>query len=445
MEKFKKIWFLLLLLMLFLPMTQTCFHWVDEEPLEGAFVNMKKPQVTLKTLYNETAQDSLQTWCTEQTGFRNSMIRVNNQVLLSLYGKTPNSSVVRGKDRYHYFGNLYIKSYIGESYLGAEKIHKKAQKLKLIQDMLDTKGVTVLPVFTVGKASYYPELIPDEYLEKRRETNNYNEYLSAFDELGVEIIDFNKYLCDLKDTETYPFFCNLGTHWTAYAASLAMDSLVCFMEHKTQKKHVHAVIESFDTTYLLNQDDELCRIMNLMFPLRHNTVYQPVFSYTKGYKPKVLAISDSYWWTVYADRITLPQNLFSNGGFWFYNKTVYPQRKPKKNVESLDYKKEIEGQEFILLVCTEATNNKWPWGFSERYLTAYENAFKNKSPEQYDAADSLYLAFRNAEIENNIQRIKDSPKWLENVTTSADEKGITLEQALWNAGEYTYRADIKPK
>ncbi len=459
MEKFKKIWFLVLLAVLFLPMSQTIFHFVDEKPLDGAFDTAKKPVITLKTLYYEgfvdslmtkqdstmTTQDSLMTWCTEQTGFRNSMIRVNNQLLYSAFGIIPVNSVVKGKDGTTLMEKSYVDSYIGETYLGEERIQTIAQQIKLIQDMLHTKGVTLLPVFVVGKASYYPELIPDEFIAKRHETNNYKAYLNTFREQDVEMIDFNDYFCQKKGTEEHPFYCNLSAHWTVFAASLAMDSLVRYMESKTQQVQAHSYIESFDQNGLMNQDDDLYRMMNLIFPLKNNTIDNPHFSFTEGYKPKVLAISDSYWWTIWAWNVTLPQNLFSDGGFWFYNKTIYPERSPIQDVEAIDYKQEIENQDFVLLVCTEATNHLWPYGFIERYLSGYDNVFRYKQPEQYDAADSLYLVYRDAEIGKIIQRIKESPEWLESVTRQADEKGITVEQSLWDNADYTYHMNIEPK
>ena len=459
MKTFKKIWFLVLLVLLFLPMLQTIFHFVDEKPLDGAYVPAKKPVVTLKTLYYEgfvdslmtkqdsamTTQDSLMTWCTEQTGFRNSMIRVNNQLLYSLFGKIPVTSLVKGKDGITFFDKSYISSYIGETYWGKDRIQSVTRQIKIIQDILRTKGVTLLPVFVVGKASYFPELIPDEYLAKRSETNNYQEYLKAFEEQGVEMIDFNRWFCDRKGTEEHPIYCNLSSHWTVYGASLAMDSLVNFMESKTHRTHVHPVIKSFDSTYLMEQDDELCRMMNLIFPLEHNTIDQPKFSFTWGYMPKVLSISDSYWWAVYAWNVGLHDYLFSDGGFWFYNKTIYPKRNPIQNVESIHYREEIENQEFVLLVCTEATNNLWPYGFIERYLSDYDLTFRYKPTEQYDAADSLYLVYRNERIEAIIEHIKESPEWYESVKQNAEDRGVTLEQSLWDCAEYAYRSNIEPK
>ena len=445
MKTFKKIWFFVLLVVLFLPMMQSWFHFVNEKPLDGAFVETPKPVVSLNTLYHETAQDSLMTWCTEQTGFRKSMIRLNNQLLYSAFGKISALGPVKGTNGKMFFEESYIISYTGETYLGDEKIQDNTRQLKLLQDLLRLKGVTLLPVFAVGKASYYPELIPERYLAKQKETNNYKEYMKAFEQQGVEIIDFNHYFCQLKGREDHPFYCDISAHWTVYAASIAMDSLVRYMESKTQQTQAHASIERFDQDGLMNQDDDLYRMMNLLLPLPHNTIDNPHFVFTEGYKPKVLAISDSYWWTVWAWNVALPENLFSDGGFWFYNKTIYPERSPLQNVESIDYKKEIEDQEFVLLVCTEATNHLWPYGFFERYLSAYDRDFLGKQSWQYDAADSLYLTFRNQEIEKNIERIKASPEWLESVTHQAEEKGIPLEQSLWDNADYTYRMTIEPK
>ena len=445
MKWFKKIWFVVLIVLLFLPMLQTFFHVIDEKPLDGAFVEAKAPVINVNTLFNETAQDSLMTWCTEKTGFRKPMIRLNNQELYSAFGKVSAIGPVKGKNGKTFFEESYIISHTGETYIGEEKIKENTRQLKLIQDMLRAKGITLLPVFTLGKASYYPELIPDKYIAKRHETNNYAEYLKAFDEQGVELIDFNHWFCDRKGTEEHPMYCDLSAHWTVYAASLAMDSLVKYMEDKTQQVQAHAYIEHFDNDGLMNQDDDLYRMMNLMFPLPHNTIDNPHFGFTEGYKPKVLAIADSYWWTVWAWNVALPENLFSDGGFWFYNKTIYPERTPVQNVESIDYKQEIENQEFVLLVCTEATNHLWPYGFIERYLSGYDNVFRYKPTEQYDAADSIYVAFRNEEIAKRIERIKASPEWLESVTQQAEKKGITLEQSLWDNSEYTYRMDIEPK
>jgi hypothetical protein len=428
-----------------LTFVQEKWHPFKLKPLGGVTYETERPELTLKSFASGEYQSNAEQYSRENFGFREWAIRLYNQTDYSLFNQTTNRFVVKGKDGSTFFEESYIISYTGETYIGKDAIAKNASQLKLIQDMLRAKGITLLPVFVLGKASYYPELIPDQYIAKRHETNNYQEYLKAFESQGVEMIDFNRWLCEQKGQEAHPIYCNLSAHWTVYAASLVMDSLVRYMENKTQQTQAHFQIEGYDTTYLMSQDDDLYRMMNLMLPMKHNTIDQPQFSFTEGYKPKVLAISDSYWWTVWAWNVALPQNLFSDGGFWFYNKTIYPERTPIQNVESIDYKQEIENQDFVLLVCTEATNHLWPYGFTERYLSAYDNVFRYKQPEQYDAADSLYWVYRNAEIEKVIQRIHGVPEWLESVEKQAEEKGITFEQSLWDNAEYIYRMDIEPK
>ena len=436
---------LLTMLGFVLTFVQEKWHPFKLKPLGGVTYETARPELTLKNFASGQFQSNAEQYSRENFGFREWAIRFYNQTSYSLFDQTTNQFVVQGKDGKTFFEESYIISYTGETYLGEEKIQDNTRQIKLIQDLLRTKGITMLPIFVLGKASYYPELIPGNYIAKRHETNNYQAYLKAFDEQSVEMLDFNRYFCERKGTEAHAIYCNLSAHWTVYAASQAMDSLVRYMEDKTQQTQAHFQISGFDTSYLMSQDDDLYQMMNLMFPMKHNTIDQPQFSFTEGYKPKVLTISDSYWWTVWAWNVALPQNLFSDGGFWFYNKTIYPERSPIQNVEAVDYKQEIENQEFVLLVCTEATNHLWPYGFTERYLSAYDNVFRYKQPEQYDAADSLYVVYRNAEIATIIEHIKALPEWLESVERQADEKGISVEQSLWDNAEYTYRMNIEPK
>ena len=439
MEIFKKIWFLFLLALLFLPMVQSYFNIFPERQLDGAFVEMPKPNVTMKAIMNETVQDSITAYCTEQTGFRKTLIRLNNQFLHSVFRKDATKGFVTGKDGV-LFEESYILSYTGQTFVGKEKVDDVSSRLKLVQDMLAARNVTLLTVFAPGKASFYPELIPDYYLDRANPTNNYKEYVNDFDSIGVNYIDFNRYFFNMKDTATKAIYCNLGAHWTIYAASLAMDSLAGYMEAKTGKKHAHLSFDGFTVSdSLINQDDDIYKSMNLMFPMKHNRIDNPILKFNDGYKPKVLSISDSYWWTVWAYNVAIPQNIFSDGGFWFYNRTIYPERNPIQNVDEVNYRQEIEQQEFVLLVTTEATNHLYPFDFCNRYLTSFDDAFASKSPDDYDATDSIYAAYRQKMIDSIKEEIKANPEWYENVKNQALEKNISEDESIEANAIYTYR------
>ena len=174
---------------------QETWHPFKLKPLGGVTYETQRPELTLKSFASGQYQSGIEQYSRENFGFREWAIRLYNQTNYSLFNQPTNRFVVQGKDGSTFFEESYVISYTGETYLGEEKIQDNTRQLKLIQDMLRTKGITLLPVFVLGKASYYPEIIPEEYIAKRNTTNNYQEYLKAFGQQTVEMIDFNKYFC----------------------------------------------------------------------------------------------------------------------------------------------------------------------------------------------------------------------------------------------------------
>ena len=385
MERFKKIWFVFLMALLSIPMLQNLSNLVEEKPLNGAYIPAVRPRISLKSIWDETCQDSIVKYFDENIGFHNTFIRLNNQFIFSLFRESPIKGPVYGKENM-FFEESYIVSYIGQTYIGDSLIKQNSLELFTAQEIMKNKNVKLIVLFMPGKASYFPELIPDKYDPKKMTINNYLDYKNKFDNIGINYLDFNSYICDMKDTATKAIYCNLSAHWTVYAAALSMDTLLRYMENDLQKNIVDFSITGFDSPDTLRgQDDALYKTMNLMFIPKHNKIQYPIFQINDGdgrYKPKVLAIADSYWWTVYAHDVALPQRLFSNGGFWFYNKTIYPVRDPVQNVDGIDYFAEINQQEYVLLVTTEATNHIFPFDFCDKYLIGYEKEFSAKNPEE---------------------------------------------------------------
>lgn len=424
---------------------QEKFRFVDIKALSGAVEKTEKPNFSFPSYRKGEYQVALERYSKENFGFRESFIRCYNQYLYSIFGKASTHWVVIGKDK-ELYEEAYINSYIGASYVGIDKIRENSQQIRLVQDMLAARNVTLLTVFVPGKASYYPEKIPEYYLKMAKETNNYKEYVKEFARDSVTLIDFNKYFCDNKDNFDKAIYCNLGAHWTIYAASLAMDSLSRYFEAKTGKEHAYLTIDGFTVSdTLINQDDDIYKSMNLICPINHNQIENPILSFHEGYKPKVLAISDSYWWTVWAWNVAIPQNIFTNGGFWFYNTTIYPERDTEHTVDDIDYKQEVERQEFVILVATESTNHLFPFNFCRRYIASFDDSFVAKSPCDYDAADSIYASYKQSTLEHIRNEIVSNPEWYENVKNLAADKNITVEESIEDNATYTYRLRLEPE
>jgi hypothetical protein len=443
MEKFKKIWFLFFLVLLSIPMIQNFTGWFNERPLNGAFIPAVKPQFSLKAIWNESYQDSCTKYIEENIGFHSFLVRLNNQLIFSFLRESPVKGPVIGKGGV-LFEESYIISYLGKTYIGDEQISQNTKNLLATQEILKQKGVNLVVLFPPGKASYYPELIPDKYHPERKSVNNYEAYLKNFAKNGVNVIDLNSYIVSMKDTASYEIYCDLGAHWTIWAASIAMDTVIGYMESLAGRDFAdYSIVQMVTPDTLRNQDDDLYKTMNLLFHPPYKKISYPVLKFNNGegkIKPKVLAISDSYWWTIYADNVAIPQNVFSNGGFWFYNKTVYPVRNPLKSVDELDYKKEIESQEFVLLVTTEATNHLFPYGFCEKYLITYESEFLSRfRTDSTTNADSLYLDFRNSEINKIIAEINSNEDWKNKIIKQAEEQKKDLNLMIWENAEYSYK------
>lgn len=443
MEKFKKIWFILFMVLLSIPMLQNYTGWFKEKPLNGAYIPSIKPKLTLKSLWNYRYQDSAIAYIEENIGFHNTLVRLNNQMIFSIFRESPISGPVLGKNGMLY-EESYIAGYVGATFLGNEEVEKISFRLKTAQEILASKGVTLIVVHTPGKASFYPEDIPDKYHVENKARTNYDAYVEYLTRDEVNFIDLNKHICEMKDTASQTLYCSLSAHWTLYAAVVSLDSIINYMETFTDQELRDFRIAGFEKSDTLrNQDDDLFKTMNLMILPDHNEVQYPILEYTTDqtkHRPKVLTIGDSYWWTLYAYKVEIPQKLFADGGFWFYNKTIYPKREPIQNLESINYYDEVNSQEFVLLHTTEATNHLFPYEFCDKYLIGYEKEFAQKiTPDEYTAIDSMYMVCRNQSINSIIAEINSNANWKNNIIKQAKEQNTDLETMIYRNAEYTYK------
>ncbi len=155
------------LLMLALPVLQLKLKLFTEYPLGGYYTKIEKP--SLKSFscagwFDGSFQDTLAFRVNSHIGLRGPLIRVNNQCDYSLFGMIHADGFVRGKKGMLYEED-YIHEYTGNYFIGTAPIDKKLARLKNVMDSLKAHGVTLILVFEPGKASFYPEYIPDRYFD----------------------------------------------------------------------------------------------------------------------------------------------------------------------------------------------------------------------------------------------------------------------------------------
>ena len=203
-----------------------------------------------------------------------------------------------GKEGY-LFEEDYILEYTGHYFIGKKTIDCKLHKLIEVKEQLKDQGIELMMVIEPGKASFYPEYIPDRYFAKGISLSNYQYIYQKCCQLGIPILDLNRYFLDLKATSPYPLFSKYGMHWSIYGVSVVVDTLNKFITH-----HASVSIPSFHVTdititnELRSTDNDIGKTFNLIFDLPEIEVAYPEITFgadTLERELNMLVIGDSYY------------------------------------------------------------------------------------------------------------------------------------------------------
>ena len=287
-------------LMMLFPLLQDTLHLTKTEPLMGDVSMPEDVKFDYRDWFGGFYQEEKEPYLNTSFGFRNSFVRLNNQIAYSIFGKANANGVVIGKETYLY-EKSYIDAYTGTDFLGEDSISHTLTRLKFINDTLSKLGKQLIVVFAPGKASFYPEYIPDQYLPVKEKTNY--KYLSdGAKKAGLHVIDFNKWFIDTKHTAKYPLYPQHSVHWSTYGTALAADSLIKMMEYLG---HMDIPDLKFDGVTMQQPhgvDYDIADGMNLFSRFKGPDVAYPnmlpIDTIGKT-KPNVLVISDSFYWGMY--------------------------------------------------------------------------------------------------------------------------------------------------
>jgi hypothetical protein len=380
MNLLKNTFLLFILALLLLPAVQKRFNFISSAPLNGLFKLQEKPQISMVSWFSGTYQQQYQKYRDDQPGFRSDFVRLFNQIDYSFFSLPHAAKINAGKNGY-LFGDQYINAWLGTDFMGENYIDQKVRQVKYLQDFLwEKKKILLMVILTPDKGTFYSEMIPDRYLAKKKESNNYTLYAKKCQEAGINIIDFNSLFLRMKDTSKYILYPKTGVHWSTYGAVIAADSLTKYLGKKLGIRMSEIVIDSIVLSKIpRDEDDDISRTMNLIFPVSQPALAYPVFHFRRdstAKKPAALFIGDSFYWNWYNPGII--RNLFSNEPFWYYDKEVYPidQTRPM-NTGLIDLKSNIEKQDVIILMQVNGGEGDLGYGFIDRAFPEYDTATDN--------------------------------------------------------------------
>ena len=340
--------------------------------LNGGIVAVEKPRFTKVSWLNLSYQQQYEKWFNENFSFRAYYVRIYNQFYYSLFHIPKARDVLFGKDNYLFEKN-YIDEYLGRNFKGDDKIDRQIKLAKILSDTLTKRKIALMIIFAPGKATFYPEYLPEEYSNIPKKKSNYQSYIEKCNKYHLNYLDFNSYFLSLKNKTKYPLYSNCGIHWTNYGVTLAIDSMIRYIE---KLKNIHLPQMKINGIEVSSKprftDYDLADGLNLIFKIPHPDYAYPKVEFVSdknSVKPKVLVIADSYYWNIFGPGYS--SNLFTSGGFWYYNEIAYFNINQSIPVSSFDKKKEIEKQDLIILMSTDANLHKFSWGFIEGMCKEY--------------------------------------------------------------------------
>ena len=422
------IFFIPLCLLLF-GIWQQHYQYFYIKPLSGSFTKKEKPIFDWSAWFSGSYQHDVEGYKNENFGFRNILVRLNHQIDFLCFKKANAAWVIVGKQNFIYELG-YIDAYYGRDFIGYDKINKYLKKLKQVQDTLQKRGKLFILIFAPGKASFYPEYIPDE-LKTEIKPSNYLVLSSKAKTLGVNYIDFNNYFIEQKNKSQYPLYPQFGIHWSNYGAVKSFDSISSYIEQKLQVNLPDLKITSVEMPDTLREsDNDLIKGMNVFWQPKTFKMAYPVFTVhydsLKHKKLNSIVVSDSFWWQIYG--AGLQKNTFKEYNFWYYNKEIHPDFwKSPLYVNRSNYFARLKNADVIIILQTEATLKEFGFGF----------------------VDLCYETFcqKPNKMEEELQRIKETmvknKEWFASVEQKAKERNLNLDTMINQDAVWFYNNKIK--
>lgn len=387
------------------------------EPLKGVYSETKKPCFKLGEFKSTDFQKAYEAYFNENAGFRDFLVRLNNQLDYSLFNLAGAEGVVACRND-NLLEEDYIFAYYGVNYIGENAIDKKMRRFKFVQEKLAEKGKFIVFILEPGKAGVFPELIPDQYSHfKSPGPNNYDIFIKKAQEYGVNCLDLMAYFKVIKHTAPYPVFPPQGTHWSQYGSVLAADTLLNYLKEYLQFTLGKMTIDSIQISdNPRHADYDAGNAMNLLFKIHSQPLAYPSLSFKSlpvSKRPSVLVNGDSFFWNILITGI--PANIFKNTDFWYYNTESFGNKYVEGKgipVNTLNLQDEVDKHDLFIVMVTE----RFLYNYDFRFI---DNLFELFSPELYK--DEIYTN------ENSIRSLAD---WIKSLEKKAKATGISLEKAI---------------
>ena len=370
----------------------------DDEPIEINFNNW----------FSTDYQTSVEEYLVLHNPMSTFFVFLKNQIDYSMFGKLNMEKGVMGK-KFYLFEKAYVDTYIGTDYIGEEALRTYLEKMKFVQDTLLKLNKEFIYIQAPGKASFYPEFLPDSIQAKITMNTNYHTISKLLSEYKINYIDFVPVFLNDKKTAQYPLFTQTGVHWSQYAMVLTMDSINHFIEKQMNIDLPNVYYDKIELDYARYGDADVEMVANLLFTISDMKYGYPNYKFEPRENkdsPYVTLISDSYLGGLYWGNWF--QSFNKESQFWFYNKSIESEAiKGKVHRYQLDQNAIINKSDIIIVSTNEPNIRGRSWEFIDEMYDYYKygkRVVDNKERIEFlRTVDSCKATLTDREIEKAEQ------------------------------------------
>lgn len=358
-----------ILLFLFLPLLFQIIKIKDFTPLNG--VQEYKSKIYLDSVnknlswFNESFQEYYDLLSNENLILKSPLIRLRNQIQYTFFKKINAHDVYQYDDILFRFYTLkYNESF---NFIGEKKAKDQILKLKKIQNYFG-KDVPIITIIAPSKTYFFKEKLP--LVNQLQSTkSNYKYIKKLILENQLHCIDFNSYFLKYKKSKI-PIFGKGGIHWTSYASTVAMDSLVNYISY-IKKKEFQQPIWELKNEFVFEYDDhDLAQLLNVFYPPNDKQVKALTFIKPLKYRNRIkaLIISDSFFDVI--SKTELRNQIFTDDSdyLYYFTKNKNPQN-GSQQINKNELISKINSVDCVILLNDIVNMEDFSWGFiDELYL-----------------------------------------------------------------------------
>ncbi len=335
--------------------------------------DMALPAPTFNGIIENTYQDSVSLWFNFTTGFKPLLVRLRNQVDYSCFNVT-HGKIIEGKNQCLYIDENLV-AYMGTK-VYPDRLLRGVDSIAMLRSFLAHKNIPLLFVMAPGKADYLTAWLPPGYTVEKGRTTYYTMLTEQLKKRGIPYADLRAFFDSTAKSYPHPVFSKQGLHWSAYGASIALDTIYKTIA-ATLNFEPMAVDLSHDTISSEPRfpEDDLAEMANMLYIPHIDTLAYPapvgtVKDSARTKKPKILFVGDSFSYIF--GLTSMPRQLFDPATrYWFYMKTekdFADVMKDGADLSKTDVAKAIQQFDMVIVLSTEGRYDYGDYGLYGRLV-----------------------------------------------------------------------------